>query len=156
MKTLFVLSDTHGNRADVEKFYPIMAESDYIVHLGDTSSDGSRIKGNFPEKTYLLNGNCDLAALGEEELVLEVENVKILCCHGHRYSVKRTLEKLAERAKELGCTVALYGHTHMADERIENGVLCVNPGTMSRYSHKTYCYLVINDKTAVAKIADAD
>lgn len=40
MKTLTVLSDTHGNRSLFEKLDVIFSESDFIVHLGDTSSDG--------------------------------------------------------------------------------------------------------------------
>lgn len=151
MTTIVVLSDSHGNRRGVESLFPVMEESDMIIHLGDTSQDGGFIRSAFPDKTYILNGNCDLMKMGENELVLEVEDIKIFACHGHLYSVKSNLYKLAERAKELGCTVALYGHTHSACELEIDGVLTVNPGTMSRYSQKSYCYLVINGNKAVAK-----
>lgn len=152
MTTIVVLSDSHGNRRDIEKLFPVMEESDIIIHLGDTSQDGSFIRSKFPQKTYILNGNCDLMKSGENELVLEVEGVKILACHGHLYSVKGTPQKLVNRAKELGCAVALYGHTHSASEMEIDGVLTINPGTMSRYSNRSYCYLVINDNKAVPKI----
>lgn len=151
MTTIVVISDTHGNRRDMERLFPVMEESDMIIHLGDTSQDGSFIRAKFPDKTYLLNGNCDLMKIGENELILEVEGVKILACHGHLYSVKSNLYRLVERAKELGGAVALYGHTHSACEMEIDGVLTVNPGTMSRYSQKSYCYLVINGNKAVAK-----
>lgn len=151
MTTIVVLSDSHGNRRGVESLFPIMQESDMIIHLGDTSQDGSFIRSKFPDKTHLLNGNCDLMKIGDNELVLEVEGVKIFACHGHLYSVKSNLYKLVERAKELGCTVALYGHTHSACEMEIDGVLTINPGTMSRYSQKSYCYLVVNGNKAVAK-----
>lgn len=156
MKTVIVVSDTHGNRRAMEALFPVMAESDYIIHLGDTSQDGGFIRGMFPDKTYLLNGNCDPIKLGENELTLQIEGVKIFACHGHMYSVKHTLAKLTQRAKELGCGVALYGHTHSAYEGETDGVLAVNPGTLSRYSHKSYGYLIINGEKAVAKIVDAD
>ena len=39
MKTILVLSDTHGNLSDMEKLKGIMAESDYVFHLGDYQSD---------------------------------------------------------------------------------------------------------------------
>lgn len=152
MTTIVVLSDTHGNKRDVLSLFPVMTESDIIIHLGDTSQDGNFIRAEFPNKTHLVNGNCDLVQLGENELVLQVENVKIFACHGHLYSVKSTPEKLVARAKELGCDVALYGHTHSASEREIDGVLTINPGTMSKYSNKSYCYLVINGNKAVAKI----
>lgn len=151
MTTIVVLSDSHGNRRSIEQLFPVMEESDIIIHLGDTSQDGSFIKAKFPDKTYLLNGNCDIMRAGENELTLEVEGLKLFACHGHLYSVKSTQQKLVNRAKELGCAVALYGHTHSACEGEIDGVLTINPGTMSRYSNKSYCYLVINGNKAVAK-----
>ncbi len=156
MKTIIVVSDTHGNRRAIEELFPVMGECDYIIHLGDTSQDGAYIRAAFPQKTYVVNGNCDLMKAGENELTLTVEGVKIFACHGHMYSVKYTQAKLIERAKALGCGVALYGHTHSAFEGEVDGVLVVNPGTLSRYSKKSYCYLVINGAKAVAKIVDAD
>lgn len=156
MKTVVIISDTHGNRRGIEALFPVMEESDMIIHLGDTSQDGGFIRAKFPGKTYLINGNCDLTKLGEDELVLDIEGVKLLACHGHRYSVKYTSAKLVQRAKELGCKVALYGHTHSAFEGETDGVLLINPGTLSRYSKKSYCYLIINGDKAVAKIVETD
>lgn len=156
MKTVVILSDTHGNRAAIDGLDGIFAESDYIIHLGDTSQDGNYISLHHRKKTYVLNGNCDFTRLGEDELTLEIEGVKIFACHGHRYSVKTTLSKLVQRAKELGCTVALYGHTHHAEEREVDGVLTVNPGNMTRYSQGSYCYMVINGDKAVCKIVYPD
>ena len=31
MKSIIVLSDTHGNRAEIEKLYPLFSECDYII-----------------------------------------------------------------------------------------------------------------------------
>jgi len=70
--------------------------------------------------------------------------VKILCCHGHKYGVKSTLTRLAAHAKELGCDVALYGHTHRANSEIVDGVLCLNPGSLGSYSDPSYLYLVVH------------
>lgn len=151
MKSVFVLSDTHGNRRAIDNLTPIMAESDYIIHLGDTSQDGNYIRTRFPDKTYVINGNCDLMKSGENEIVLTVENVNIFACHGHLFSVKSTLERLAARAAELDCKLALYGHTHRAAERDVNGVKTVNPGTLSRYSENSYAYIVINGDKIVVK-----
>lgn len=156
MKTITVVSDTHGNRKALDALDTVFAESDYILHLGDTSGDGSYVRSKYPDKTYLVKGNCDPIKLGEDELVIEIEGVKIFATHGHLYSAKHTLLKLAERAKELGCAAALYGHTHRADEREIDGVLLINPGTMSRYTQKSYCYLVINDKKIVCKIVETE
>ncbi|MDE6505514.1 MAG: metallophosphoesterase [Clostridia bacterium] len=151
MKTAVVISDSHGNISRLNELKTIFAESDYIIHLGDTSSDGSAVRSEFPDKTAVINGNCDFIKLGEDEAVIEIENVKIFATHGHLYSVKSTLSKLAARAKELNCSIALYGHTHSAREDVIGGVTLINPGNLSKYSRNSYCYLVINGDKAVAK-----
>lgn len=152
MKTFTVVSDSHGNRAALEELFPIFSESDYIIHLGDTSSDGQYIKKSFPDKTYVINGNCDFMRTGQDEAVIEVEGVKIFACHGDRYGVKYGYDRLAYRAEESGCQVALFGHTHSATEININGVTLFNPGTLSRYGGKSYLYLVINAGKATGKI----
>jgi len=152
MKTLIALSDSHGNMAAVEKLFPLFEECDYIVHLGDTSSDGQRIKAKFGQKVSLINGNCDFYKLGLDELTLEIEGVKIFACHGDRYGVKRGCDVLAKKAKDIGCQVALFGHTHRAEEIAAAGVTLFNPGNMSRYSENSYLYLVLSAGKAVGKI----
>lgn len=155
MKSIIVISDTHGNRAEVEKLYPVFAESDYIIHLGDTSSDGARVRSAFPGKTYLVNGNCDIPRLGLDELELEIEGVKIFACHGDRYGVKRGMGELAAKAKSKGAQIALYGHTHSAREEVTDGVTLFNPGTLSRYAaQKSYLYLAVYDGKFTGKIVD--
>lgn len=154
MKSIIVVSDSHGNRAAIDKLYPLFKECDYVVHLGDTSSDGQTIRKTFGEKVYLLNGNCDMFKLGQDEIVLEIEGVKILACHGDRYGVKYGYDRLAYKAEELGCSVALFGHTHHATETQEGNVLLFNPGNLSRYSQNSYLYLVVNNGRAVGKIVN--
>jgi hypothetical protein len=154
MKTITVVSDSHGNRRAFEQLDGVFAESDIIIHLGDTSGDGQFIKNKYPNKTYVLNGNCDFMKVGQDKLVLQVEGVKIFACHGDAYSVKTMLSRLAYAAEEEGCTVALYGHTHIAREDVMGDVTLFNPGTLSRYSQKTYLYLVIHENKAVGKIVE--
>lgn len=152
MKTAIVISDTHGNRAKIDELFPLFEESDYIFHLGDTSSDGNYIRARFPDKTFILNGNCDAARLGENELCTEIEGVKIFACHGDKFGVKSGGAKLSAKAKELNCTVALYGHTHCAVEKVIDEITQFNPGTLSRYSRQSYLYLVLNDGNFTGKI----
>ena len=156
MKKIIVVSDSHGNRRALDELDHIFAESDCIIHLGDTSSDGGYIRSKYPDKTVVINGNCDIMSVGEKEKILNIEGVNILCCHGHMYSVKSTLSRLAARAKELDCRIALYGHTHDARESEIDGVTLLNPGTLSRYSQKSYLYLVINGDKFTQKIVRID
>ena len=136
----------------ITQLYGIFKECDYIIHLGDTSGDGARIKKEFGDKVILVNGNCDPVHLGENEVVLNMESVNILATHGHLYSAKTTLTKLYMRGNEENCQIVLYGHTHRAREDEIEGVTLINPGNLSRYSQNSYCYLVINGTKFTSKI----
>ena len=152
MKTLVVISDTHGNRAGVDGLSALFQENDYAVFLGDGFSDVHPYFSYYRDKTRVCKGNCDFFATLPEEGVLEVEDTRIFYCHGHRYSVKSSLLSLALRAKELNCSVALYGHTHTPLITETDGVTLVNPGTL-RFSvgqGGSYAYLVVNGKKVTA------
>ncbi len=146
MKTLLIFSDTHGNAKGVSELLPLIAENDYVVHLGDGWADMREARSFYPEKVYACGGNCDFVSLLPDDGELEVEGVKIYFCHGHRYGVKTQLTSLAMEAKRRGCDIALYGHTHTAQITEMDGVTLINPGSL-RYSMGkggSYCYLVVN------------
>lgn len=156
MTTILVVSDSHGNKAAIDKLRPLVQENDYVIHLGDGANDMIELYRDFPEKVYVCNGNCDgfgsRIALNEWEI--EVGKYKLFCCHGHSYRVKSTLAELALEAKKRGCDVALYGHTHEA--RIDElfGVTLINPGTLNRYSKGSYCYLVLTENKIIPTIVE--
>lgn len=155
MKTLVVISDTHGNKKGVDKLQPLFDENDYALHLGDGFTDFKDVFSNSPDKCYFCKGNCDFFASLPEEGVLEVERVRILYCHGHRYGVKGGLISLAKRAKELDCSVALYGHTHTPMITQINGVTLVCPGSL-RFpvgEGGSYAYLVVHGEKVTAVLA---
>lgn len=146
MKTLIVLSDTHGNRKGLDSLRPLIAENDYVIHLGDGAADIRAERSAYPEKVYACAGNCDYASPLPTEGELEVERVKILYCHGHTYGVKSGLARLAMEGKKRGCDVVFYGHTHRADITEIDGVTLINPGSL-RYPTNAgggYAYVVVN------------
>lgn len=146
MKKLLVISDTHGSLRAVESLYSLVAENDYLVHLGDGAGDLRALWKAFPDKIYSCAGNCDFQSLSPDEDVIEVESVRIFYCHGHNYGVKSGLERLAAEAKKRDCQIALYGHTHEARVTEIDGVTLINPGSFRRPVTEggTYCYLVVH------------
>ena len=152
MKTIVAISDSHGNMPKITSLNGILKECDYIIHLGDTSGDGSRIKREFGDKTILVNGNCDPVKLGDDEVIISIEGVKIFATHGHLYSAKTTLNRLYMRGNEENCQIVLYGHTHRAREDKIDEITLINPGNLARYSQNSYCYLVINGDKFTSKI----
>ena len=154
MKKILVISDTHGSRKGIEKLKPLIAENDYVIHLGDGAGDMREVMGLYPDKVYLCAGNCDFFSPLPDEGILEVEYLKIFYCHGHKYGVKRDLHSLCKAAKEKGCDIALYGHTHDSLIAELDGVTLINPGS-ARYpagEGGSYCYLVINKDQATPVI----
>jgi putative phosphoesterase len=146
MKRLVIVSDSHGNVKGLEKLLPLIEENHYFVFLGDGIADLGKVLEQADKKTVFCRGNCDFFARVDEDGGLEVENIKIFYCHGHKYGVKLGLNKLARVTKEKGCQIALYGHTHNAKITEMDGVTLINPGSLRLPIGEggSYCYLVVN------------
>lgn len=153
MKKIVVISDTHRNKQALAKLADIMFESDYVFHLGDCYDDFMDYAYALKEKAFQVHGNCDWGS--DTEIVTEIEGHKILATHGHEYGVKQTRDKLYRRAKELGCDLVFYGHTHVAEIETVKGISFINPGCMTPYSpKKSFAYVVINGEKVTAIIND--
>ena len=149
MKSIVIISDTHGNHDAIEKILPIMMESDYVFCLGDFERDILAYKKQLGDKIFSVAGNCDG---GGDDIVLEIDSHKIMLTHGDRYGVKYSKYKLLLKAKELGVNTVFYGHTHSAEIIEEDGINLVNPGAMTRFGESSYCYAVIHNKKLTATI----
>ncbi len=126
-----IISDTHGSINNVvEKIKQL--NIDVIIHLGDFSDDGRDIGYLTEHITYVVKGNNDyLAATDSENIFINLGGVDFFITHGHRYSVYRGVNRLVEKAKTVGAKIALYGHTHVFNEEIVDGVWVINPGSPS-------------------------
>ena len=146
MKTVLVISDTHGSRKGIDDIRSLIAENDYLIHLGDGALDVRAELSSYPDKVYFCAGNCDYFSALPTEGVLQVEQVKIFYCHGHTYGVKSGLAQLAAEAKRRDCQLALYGHTHVAKIDEIDGVTLINPGSarQPKAMGGGYAYVVIH------------
>ena len=154
MKKIIVISDSHGNAKGISELLPLIAENDFVIHLGDGGADMREVRGLYPEKVYACSGNCDFFSPLPDDGEIEVEGVKIYFCHGHKYGVKSELLSLALEAKRRDCDIALYGHTHVANITELERVTLINPGALRHSVGKggSYCYLVINKNKATPVI----
>ena len=70
-------------------------QPDAVFHLGDCERDTQRLEKEFPDlPLYRVCGNCDREPVNPEVLQLTLDGVKFFLTHGHRYSVKYTLDAL--------------------------------------------------------------
>lgn len=132
MKKILVLSDTHGVKMYMNELVPMIKEDiDLIIHAGDHYRDSVYLYEKTGVSQLGVLGNCDFE-IGDRELVYDIEGVKIFLTHGHRYDVKRDISILAEYAKSQGANIAIFGHTHVKESRIINGVQMINPGSLAQ------------------------
>lgn len=95
---LAVFSDSHGNREPMRR--AIRAHNpDMVLHLGDYARDAAALADALPglEVRY-VRGNCDVGSPAPETLCFALEGVSVFMTHGHLYSVKYTLQSLANAA----------------------------------------------------------
>ena len=148
---ILVFSDSHGSRTNMlsamEKHYPNI---DLIIHLGDGAKEFSYLSDSYPElKFFGVRGNCDINSPKElmTTNILELDNCRILCTHGHEYNVKYSLDNLFRCAVDKKCDVALFGHTHRAYRQYfsDEKLYLFNPGSISLGSPKSYGIMEITD-----------
>jgi len=132
MTKFAVLSDSHGARHLFKSIENALraAGAERLIHCGDGERDADELADELGLPLYSVAGNCDGASGKPGEIVLNIEDVKLLIRHGHRLRVKSSLAPLACRARETGAKVAIFGHTHIPELIEEDGVLCLNPGAM--------------------------
>lgn len=129
MKKILVLSDSHGNMSNMIEAVN-NTEPDMILHLGDCWSDAQKLRKKYPEiPMEQVPGNCDWDE-GEEELILTIEGMQVLVCHGHAYNVKAGYLTMEMGALEKNVDLALFGHTHKVFYDYHNGVRLMNPGSI--------------------------
>ncbi|MDH8678940.1 metallophosphoesterase [Fusibacter bizertensis] len=131
MKVL-VISDTHGYIAPVIRYmkkYPMLF--DRVWHLGDHFKDALGIASATGCDMIGVKGNCDSHANANEDEILEVSGKRVLLTHGHLYGVKHSLLRLHLKGLEDHLDLICFGHTHMATQTEEDGVILFNPGSAS-------------------------
>lgn len=128
---ILVVSDSHGNTRGIDNAVSAFMP-DMIIHLGDIERDVSYIEDVYSDiPLEAVAGNNDPWVKRETEKVIDISGVKIFMTHGHRYGVYDRGQRIAARAKELGCAIALFGHSHMASDEVFDGVRAINPGSVS-------------------------
>ena len=145
MKTIAVLSDTHGNYGAIEKILPILESCDLVFHLGDRFTDMRPFEKTLSGKLHCVKGNCDFTA-GDIYKIIEIEGKRLLLTHGDAFGVKYSLTRLALFAEEQRADAVFFGHTHAAFEEEREGVLFVNPGSLDRMNfEKTFAFVTVTE-----------
>ena len=130
MKVL-IISDSHGRNGRMELAIEQESPLDMIIHLGDLEGGEDLLEAIAPCPVEIVCGNNDFFSPYPREKVLTLGGIRIFICHGHSYGVSMGTKRLAEAARQNGCQVAMYGHTHCPLIEHEGDVTVVNPGSIS-------------------------
>ena len=127
-----VVSDSHQDRAMLDRFARELTGTQGILHLGDCLPDAGYLAEKCGIPMYCVRGNVESAS-GPMEIqgrLASLDGPRFLACHGHRWDVKNGLYSLYYHALEAECPLVFYGHTHIANELREDGVRLLNPGAL--------------------------
>lgn len=156
---ILVISDSHGIKEElVEVLAYYRDKVDYIVHCGDSEYDSRDTAWGLVD--VVVRGNTDFDIDYPRASILKTKKSNMFVTHGHLYDVNLSRSDLAREAKEQGCNIALYGHTHVLRVEEINGVVCINPGSLhhsrGRVLESTFAMLHIEDNMLTVKYYKVD
>ncbi len=136
---ILVFSDSHNNMSLAKKALEThMSSTDLIIHLGDCVSDTALFNKLCPHIANInIIGNCDYFSGGYNASVditfnLGKSDLRAFACHGHSYAVDKGTDILYSKARLERASIAFFGHTHIANISEKNGIILINPGSISR------------------------
>lgn len=171
---LMIASDLHGSAYYGRKLLAKLAEekADKLLLLGDLLYHGPRneypeeydtkalfaMLNGVREKLICVRGNCDSEVdqmvlafpIMAENAMLFFDGITMMATHGHKYHI----DELPPLEKG---NVLIYGHYHvtMCEER--DGIICMNPGSVSLPKDGcAHAYMVYEDHVFTWKDFDGN
>lgn len=129
---LLLISDSHGYIDNIKNIIEKEKPIDMIIHLGDIVADALQTAEEFKdiEVKYVV-GDYDCSTMEPKELVIEEQGWRIFLTHGHLYEIKKGLNRLIKRAKQLDADIVLFGDNHIQKCINHEGIIYINPGSVS-------------------------
>ena len=155
MTRILVVSDTHGDIRPVCKVLETCGKFDYIFNLGDKLRDAEQLAALGMAEVVAVKGNCDFGS-GDTVREVFIGGKKLVLTHGHGQNVKYGLTNLAYFAQEREADAVFYGHTHVPGIEYAEGILLMNPGSMTlpRSGRPTYGVVTISEKGVAPAILE--
>jgi len=117
-----VISDTHGLLRP--EAIEALRGSDHIIHAGDIGKPEILDQLKTIAPVTAVRGNVDGASWAKRiplTDVVEVSGVSIYVLH--------ILDQLDLKPEAAGFSAVIYGHSHVPNQEMKNGVLYFNPGS---------------------------
>ena len=138
---ILIVSDSHGINGPLRTALT-KENPDMLIHLGDCEYSQSEIAswaGAPKTACIFIKGNCDITsydpALVRNVAVFTLNGHKIYCTHGHIQHVNYDLLTLSLSAREQGCDICMFGHTHVPYDSFGEAVTKFNRYYESGYGN---------------------
>lgn len=130
MKVLIV-SDTHRSDRNLVRVMKLEGPVDRVIHLGDIEESEGAIQKIVGCPLDIVCGNNDFWCDLPKEKEITIGKYRVFLTHGHTYFVSLDTQMLKREACARGIQIAMYGHTHLPKIEEEQGVIVLNPGSLS-------------------------
>ncbi|MDO4197620.1 MAG: metallophosphoesterase family protein [Erysipelotrichaceae bacterium] len=134
MLKILLVSDNHGDYESISRILSDNPSCDYYFHCGDACLPPEEMK-----PFLVVKGNNDWGNDYPKQKIIKIKGHKILLFHGNGYTFSK--KDLRYKTIEEGCDTVFYGHTHLFNDEIMDGIHLINPG--SCYYNRDYtapCY----------------
>ncbi len=144
---ILIVSDSHGR--DEYLLAAIEAERpfDLLIHLGDFQTDEREIEKMAGVPVFMVSGNCDYYTRISDVRFVELEGFRIFMAHGHNHGVRwGDTRRLTRTARQHGCDIVMFGHTHCpVEDRTDPKLLVLNPGSIAlpRQQGREHTYMIL-------------
>lgn len=133
---ILIVSDTHRRDGNLQTVIERTAPFDMLIHLGDAEGSEERItawcREQNPEcQVNIILGNNDFFSSLDREKEIQIGRYRAFLTHGHFYSVSVGTERLVDEGKDRKMDIVMFGHTHKPYLERKDGIMVLNPGSMS-------------------------
>ena len=128
---ILVVSDTHGHDENLEQAVYREAPFDMLIHCGDVEGREIFVEALAECPCCIVSGNNDFFSDLSREEEIDLAGKKFLVTHGHYYGVSLDILGVVDEARSRNCDGVFFGHTHKPVFENVDGILAVNPGSLS-------------------------
>lgn len=146
MMKILIVSDTHRRN---EKYIEVLeraAPVDMVVHCGDIEGSEYLIAEAAGCPVQMVVVNNDFFSDLPREKEFYIGKYKVWLTHGHNYYVSMNNEFLKQEARSREVDIVMFGHTHKPLVDIEQGLITVNPGSLTypRQGNRRPSYIIMD------------
>ena len=127
---VLIVSDTHKKNENYFKALELV-KPQLVIHCGDAEGSEYALSEAADCPVQIVLGNNDFFSYLPKELELRLGSFRVWVTHGHNYYVSMGRERIKREAAVRGMDIVIYGHTHKPVVDKKDGVIAVNPGSLS-------------------------